>query len=247
MVIVINISLVIAIWILMRFPDSLSKVVPSPIDVAYVLFSNELYILIFRLFTTLGYVLEALLISISVGYFFGMTCAFSKRLKSPLYTICNCIKSVPITIFTPVFITAFHLKDFVVPMICFPVSATICVNIANAAGSINSTRENIFDSLSVSKLHYCRHVLFWETLETLFATLRIVITYALTLEIAIEYFMENVMGIGQYIVSHYHGYAEDKYSYVYAGIIVASTAGLVFVKLLDKFSERILRWKIQMH
>ena len=69
-----------------------------------------------------------------------------------------------------------------------PIIAIIGVNIGEASEKINQNRLSVINLLSISKFNYWTHILRWETLDILFASLRIVITYALALQIAFEYF-----------------------------------------------------------
>lgn len=236
---------IFSLWFLLHIVDFASSTIPSPVDVIQLLFSVEIIELFNRLLTTLSTVLLALSISIILGYMIGIISAFSVVWNSIFYSFFNGIKSVPITVFLPLFLVVFHLDYFVVPMICVPLIATLSVNMANASKSINVTRSNVSQSLLIGKISYFQHILFWETLETFFSTLRVILTYALTLEIALDYFLRYNRGIGDYISSYYESYFDDKYVYMYAGIIVASITGIILVRLLDKLSTRLLKWKVQ--
>ncbi len=240
-------SALIFAWYLLYYFDFANSTIPSPFDVIQLLTSTEILSLSSRLLVTLSTVFVALTVSIIIGYAIGVVSSFSTVCYSIFYPFFNGIKSVPITVFLPLFLVVFHLEHFVVPMICVPLIATLGVNMANASRSVNGTRDSIANSLLIGRFAYFRHILFWETLETFFATLRVIFTYALTLEIALDYFLRYNKGIGDYISGYYESYYDDKYVYMYAGIVVASVSGIVLIKVLDKISIRFLQWKIQIH
>lgn len=240
-------SVFILIWYLLYYFDILGAVLPSPFNVLSILFSSEATEILLRMTITIKTVSIALIISVPIGYGLGLYCAFSQWIYNLAYPTFNGIKSVPITVFIPLFLVIFHLEHFVIPMICVPLIATLGVNIANASRSVNNTRENIINSMQIGKWDYFRHILLWETLETFYSTLRVILTYALTLEIAFDYFLRYNKGIGDYISSYYEAYQDEKYAYMYAGIIAASVAGVVIIKVLDNFGKRALQWKIRMH
>lgn len=99
--------------------------------------------------------------------------------------------------------------------------------------------------MHIGRFNYVIHILFFETLETLFSTLRVMLTLALTLEVAFDYFLSMNKGIGDYIRSYYESYASNKTTYIYAGILVISLCGILLVKALDLLTDKFMQWKVK--
>lgn len=231
------------IWYILFASMNLDSI-PNPIDVITVLLSSEFFNIIDHLLRTLSVFIIVLLVSIVMGYSIGLLAFYNKNISDFIYILLNGIKSVPTTVFLPVFMMVFKLDYYIYPMISTPLIAILGVNIAKSLEEVSENRSHIINSLAIKKSYYFKHILYWETLDTFFATLRILITYALTLEIAFDYFLGTSHGIGDYIRTQYESYdVSTGYVQMYAGIIVASLIGVFLIKILDMISNKVLSWK----
>jgi len=241
----INIILYILLWYLLSLNVISKGTIPMPHYVLKIIFSSEIIELISRLLISLKTVIIVLFLSSILGYLIGLLIGLNNKLFNFIYPILNSIKSIPVTVFLPVFIVIFHLKYFLYPMISLPLIANLGVNIAQSVISINNNRLITIKQLNINKKNYIIHIVFWETLSPLLSTMRIIITYALTIEIAIDYFLNIDGGIGGYISDKYNSMIPYKYSYIFAGITIISIVGIYSIKLLDNFSKKHLKWKEQ--
>ncbi len=220
-----------------------NNTIPNPINVLKVLLSVELFEIMKRLLITLGIVVSILIFSSILGYLIGLACGINKFMHSLLYPILNSIKSIPITVLLPVFVAIFHLKYFLYPLIALPLIANLSVNISQAVKNINENRLNIVSLWGINKIDIIKHIYFWETVEPFMSTMRILVTYALTIEIALDYFLSTSEGIGSYIFKQYNSYADNKYSFMFAGILIVSMAGIFSIKIVDEISSKLVKWK----
>lgn len=194
---------------------------------------------------TLKYVILSLLLGVSVGYSLGVFLGVTPSVRGFFYGYLNGIKAIPVTILLPLFLAFFGFHNFPIPIISVPIMAIIAVNIAEACDKINSNRQSLAKLLEISKFKYWLHILRWETLDILFASLRIVITYALALQIAFEYFLNHLKGIGCYISVVYSGSADNRLGNMYAAILLIAFVGIGSIKILDIISQKQLKWKTQ--
>jgi taurine transport system permease protein len=183
--------------------------------------------------------------SLCIGLLFGIP--LGVYLASPRYRLFGAYEVVaatrplPMTVLIPVFITVFGLDGFAVPLIAVPVLANVAVNTATAIKSCSQRRRTLYLSWGVSGLTYTRHVLAFEVMESLAATMRIMVPYALAVHIALDYFLQTHEGLGAYVANAYQTYAGfDK---MFGGIFVVLGIGLVLTVGLDNLLARSLRWK----
>lgn len=236
----------IAVWEFSVCTTRLSEIVPSLIDVMLVFKISQNRIEIFdALFGTLKPTFLALGISCIVGYSLGILMGLINVFKHALYSLLNALKSIPVTVFIPVFIVLFGLTSMIVPLICVPLISIIAVNIADACLKLSENRFNQLRLYSISKSSFLIHVVFWETLEVLLSTLRVVLTYAIALVVAIDYFLPIERGIGDYIHEMYYALPDTRKAEMFAGIFLLGIIGILLVKLLDIISNNALIWKIK--
>jgi ABC-type nitrate/sulfonate/bicarbonate transport system permease component len=243
---IINIVLFLFLWQVAVWLNIFSGKLPSLLDVCFAF--GDLSVLtemIICLLITFKYIIISLLIGVLIGYFLGIIISLYPKLKHFTYDYLNGIKSVPVTILLPLLIAIFGIYYFSIPTISLPIAAIMAVNIGQASEKVNKNRQSIVKLLSITKFDYWLHILRWETLDDLFASLRIVITYAIALQIAFEYFLAHLKGIGRYIYLVYNGSRDNKLGETYAAIILVAFIGILLIKILDIYSKKALKWKTQ--
>lgn len=196
-------------------------------------------------FITFKYVIFSLLIGSGVGYFIGILIALNPKFKSFSYDYLSGIKSIPVTILLPLLIAIFGYKGFPIPTISLPIAAIMGANIGQASEKVNKNRQSLSHLLYISKYNYWLHILRWETLDDLFGSLRIVITYAIALQIAFEYFLMHIKGIGNFIYLTYNGSRNNNLGETYAAIVLVAFIGIILIQILDFISKKALKWKTQ--
>lgn len=241
-----NIIFFVLIWQTVHWFHLFDDKLPSIMAIFYAFYDlNTVGEIFFSFCVTLSYVAASLTLGIILGYLLGIIISETPKIRGFLYSYLNGIKAIPITVLLPLFIAAFGYKKFPIPIIALPITAIIAVNIAESCDKINVNRLSVVKLLSISKFDYWYHILRWETLDILFASLRIVITYALALQIAFEYFLQHTKGIGEWINRVESGKGENYLGNMYAAIFIVAFFGILCIKLLDKISKHQLKWKTQ--
>lgn len=217
-----------------------SPYMPPPTEVTRTLLSSKSIELIFPALVTLWVVVLCLLTGLIVGYATGCAMGLSPRAKTVLYFPASLFKSVPVSVFLPVFMTVFHLDYYIYPMLCLPIWAMVAVNIANSVSDLPQERKLQRRLLELSTAVYLRDIVFWETIESLCATIRIAAPFCLTLQVAIDYFLNANGGLGAFIRTCYDS---RSYSPMYVAILFVCVFGLTMLVLTDELSHRLQKWK----
>lgn len=199
--------------------------------------------IIVGLIATATAVSSSLVLAIVIGLPMGVYIAFPKCTPLGLYAAIAAIRPLPVTILIPVFISTFGLDGFYVPLVALPIVANIAVNTAAAIHSSGQRRRAICTSWGLNSVQYARHVLFFEVMEAMTSTMRIMVPYALAINIALDYFMRTCNGLGAYVAASYERYMYDR---MLAGSIVVMTVGLLATAGLDYLFARTQRWKQDM-
>lgn len=244
--VILNTAIFIILWQVAHWLNLFSDKLPSLLSVAKAYINPNVVVeMLIALSTTLKYVAASLILGISIGYCLGIIIGLTPKVKSFSYSYLNGIKAIPVTVLLPLFLAVFGYQKFPIPIIAVPITAIIAVNIAQACEKTNVNRQSLAKLLAISKFNYWLHILRWETLDILFASLRIVITYALALQIAFEYFLQHTKGIGEWIYRTDYGQGENYLGNMYSAVILVAFVGIMFIKLLDLISKHQLKWKTQ--
>ena len=236
----IGLAFVFGVWWL--FSLIYAPYVPRPTAVAACLLSLESKTLFRPTLITVGVVSLCLVASLASGYAAGCAIGLSAGAKSILYFPASVFKSVPVSVFLPVFIVIFHLDYFVYPMLWLPVWAMVTVNIANSV--LEMPRERVVQRrlLELRVWPYLRDIVFWETLDSLFATVRIAAPFCLTLQVALDYFLDVNDGLGAFIKTSNEGL---QYVQMHAGALVVCFLGFGLLVGTDELSARLQKWRIK--
>ena len=241
-----NLIIFALLWQFTVYLNLFNGKLPSLIEVKNALIDyNVLVEICLSLLITLKFVLASLTIGTILGYSIGTFIGLTPKIKSIIYPFLNAIKTLPITILLPLFLSVFGYENYPIPIISLPILAIVGANIAEATIVINLNRTFTAKFLSMSKFNYWLHILRWDTLDVLFSSLRIVLTFTLALQIAFEYFLMHQKGIGYYIKLVYEGSRENKQGETYLAIIIVAFLGIISIKFLDLISKNILKWKVQ--
>ena len=235
-----TVAVLCGLWELASRIPKYSIFIPSPLKVAGVFASNKSFDLLLPTITTLVVVLGCLTVGTLIGYTVGCAIGLSSRSKAVLYFPTTILKSVPISVFLPVFMAACGLDYYVYPMLCLPVAAMVAVNIANAVLEMPSERAFQRRVLNLTAFEYLKDIAFWETLECFFATLRIAGPFCLTLQVALDYFLHANGGLGTYISNQYQSVT---YPEMYAAIMIVCAFGFLLLLSVDQLSRRLQRWR----
>lgn len=235
-------AVLVGLWWISSLHPKYSATVPTPIQVVGTFFSTKSLSLAAPTFFTFAVVLFSLIVSLVTGYAIGCLIGLSKIARTVFYFPASIFKSVPVSVFLPVFMTLFGLNGFVYPMLCIPVGAMVAVNVANAVSEMPHERVLQRRLLQLSLVSYLRDIVFWETIESFFATVRIAAPFCLTLQVALDYFLYTNDGLGAYIKKCYDTYS---YSQMYAAILLVSLLGFAMLFATDTLSKRVQKWKIK--
>ncbi|NPD48104.1 ABC transporter permease [Lentimicrobium sp. S6] len=242
---IILIPVFLLVWQIFYYLNLFEGQIPSVISVFKVFFKleNSLEIMS-HIGKTLYIFIQCLILGSILGYTIGVLMGLNKIINIIFYNFFNAIKSIPITILLPIAFIVFKLSHFLVPLLSLPVIAILAVNISDACNNINKNRFEIISLIKIRKYEYFKHVIFFETLEVFFSTLRVLVTYVIAVEIALDYFLNLNKGIGFFIYKNYSGSVEYLPK-MYAGIIVVAILGIGLIKILDLISKKAILWKKQ--
>lgn len=242
---IIVLPIFLVVWQLCFYFDLFQGQIPSVYSVLMVFLNfDNISDITTHLLRTLYIFIQCLIFGGILGYVFGIYMGINKWFNIVFYNFFNAIKSIPVTILIPIAIIVFKLSNFLVPLLSLPVVAIIAVNMADACNNINKNRYGVLSLIKINKYAYFTHILFFETLEVLFSTLRIIVTYIIALEIAFDYFLNLNKGIGFYIYNNYQGDI-NHLPKMYAGILIVAILGISIVKALDIISKKSITWKKQ--
>jgi sulfonate transport system permease protein len=185
-------------------------------------------------------VLLSLAAGLLLGCATGCAMGLSRKAKTLLYFPASLFKSVPVSVFLPVFMIIFHLDYYIYPMLCIPVWAMVAVNIANSISDMPLERTLQRRLLGLPLRDYLRDIVFWETLDTLFATIRIAAPFCLTLQVALDYFLNANRGLGAFIRARYES---ASYRPMYVAILFVCAFGFAMLSATDELSQRLQKWK----
>jgi len=215
---------------------------PSAVAVASMLLDKSfLEAFSLALYRSLSTVAIAIAIGVASGVGVGFLLAATMERVGALYHAVNGLRSIPVTVLIPVFLGVFGLQGFLLPMIIVPVASAMAVNSTQSIRMSRTQRRRLLELRGFDYWSYATHALTWELASAMIATLRIVVPFAFSLEIALDYFTNANQGVG-YLV--YNKYAlpnmEDA---MFASIILIGAVGVSLIWILDKCSERILAWQ----
>lgn len=240
--VVLALSVLISLWEWAAYAGACGGRWPHLVPVFVSIGDNAVALLEGALLTCIA-VACSLAIGLVLGIPFGVYLASSRYRLFGMYEVVAAIRPLPVTVLIPVFIAVFGLDGFAVPLIAVPVVANVAVNAATAIRSCGRRRRALYASWEVGHLTYARHVLIFEVMESLAATMRIMIPYALAVHIALDYFLQSHNGLGAFVANAYQTYA---YAPMFGGIFVVLGIGLLLTVGLDNLLARSLRWKRDM-
>jgi ABC-type nitrate/sulfonate/bicarbonate transport system permease component len=188
-------------------------------------------------------IIMCLFFGITIGYFVGILMFNFSIVNKILYHPFNALKSIPVTVLLPVFFGIFGLDGYLIPLLSLPLITILSVNICDACGLSNKSRNESIRLIGIGKINLFKHILFWETLETLFSTLKILLSFIIALVIAFDYFIEDIQGLGYYIRKSYY---MGNQSFMYLGIIVVGLISILILKSTYYFERKLIKWKISL-
>jgi ABC-type nitrate/sulfonate/bicarbonate transport system permease component len=232
----------IAIWEAVHYANILEGEIPSFFVIIYCLFNEDTLIELIEAFfnSMIAFTLSAFF-GVTIGYLFGVLMGAYKFIRELFYGIFNSLKSVPVTVLIPVFLILFGLDAYYIFLITVPPLAIVAVNISDSYYSTNLTRKTILKFKDVSPLSFVKHIFFWDSLDILYSTLRVVVTYVLALEVALDYFMNTSDGLGHFVRDNYN--SANTYPQMYLAIFIVAILGITLVSFINIISEKTLLWK----
>lgn len=179
-----------------------------------------------------------------LGFALGVIIGLTRPYSDGVYQLANALRTIPVTVLIPIALAVFGLNRFLLPLLILPVGMMMAANVSDAIQSANRSRQLLLTVYGVARHRYLRHVLLFEILDVVFATLRIAVPFALALEVAIDYFLHVNQGIGKLISEMYQAPGHE--AQMYAVIISVALVGVLAVRIIDMVSRRALAWKRDM-
>jgi sulfonate transport system permease protein len=235
----------LAIWQLVYAVGGMGGRLPSLWDVTRIFFRPEFLGDLGAAFLhTFLMLFQCLVLGTIAGYVLGVVIgAWPSQMHGP-YHVANALRSVPVTVLLPVFLSTFGLRRFLLPMLLLPIICIMASNVSESVRNTSKQRRALLDVYRVRWRQYFAHVLTYETIEPVVATLRVVAPLALAIEIAVDYFLQSNQGLGTLIALAYQ--IPGREPRMFAGILVVAALGVLLVIAVDSIGTRALRWKRDM-
>lgn len=192
------------------------------------------------LLLTLRLVFLSVLAGVSLGLISGILIGVFYKYLSCFYYLANALKSMPVTVLIPVFLSVFGLEGFLLPLLALPTFVHLSSNVTSSVLSTNTKRSEIINLLDITKWSYAKNVLVYEIMPSIADTLRVVIPLTLAIEVALDYFLTANGGVGALIKDSYQKY---NFSRMYAGIFATGTAGIMIVASINYIVSLTIYWK----
>ncbi len=233
------IILSIIIWyFLSKRPYSPFSPIAEIINAAREIFSkNELYSSILNTISMLAWSLG---IGLFFGYLFGIILGLLMDWGKGVRDGLEAFRAIPVTAFIPFFIMVIGLKkSMFVALAMLPIFSIVVANIAQEIYIVGLRRKKQLNSIGIGFWNYFRHCVFWESLGTLCMSLRVSLSYALALIVALDYFLEYGNGLGALMKAYYHYGQMEFFPLIW---IVLCLIALIPTVSLALFERILRRW-----
>lgn len=174
---------------------------------------------------------------IALGLLFGSNEILYSFLEWPLHAL----RSIPVSSLYPIFIIFFGIGN--VSIIGMATLQSLLIVMISTIQGVRTARESRLLLAYVLRLGYFQFltkILFYEALPHIMGGIRIAISYAFVLVIALELLVGGFGGLGYRIYEFQTRYEVPE---VYASIIIAGTLGLGLNSILPFMESRLIFWK----
>lgn len=226
------------LWAVLSFIEGFKGVIPKPLNVfLYLVNMDNIFELYGYFKNTIFYAVSISLVGVLIGHSVGLIASLFHW--SPIYKGSMAMKAIPVTLFIPVMFSIFGFKMAIPILIGIPIVALSCVNCYDSCTRLSAQREHVSNFIGFTKAQYLVHISFWESIESLFISIRLGWTYSLSLVIAFDYFIGVINGIGQFALTSSNAGRDIE---VFSAIIIVSVVALLVAEVIDFSSRKCLKW-----
>ncbi len=212
-------------------------ILPSPTDLFLALIDN--YAL---LFTSGLITLVETLLGLICGIIFAILIAIiyneSNLIKRATFPLIAIFQTIPSVAIAPLFLIWFGVGIFPkVLLIMLTASFPIIISLTNSFTYVDQDKKNYLLSLKASKKQMYQYLYYPESINSLFASLRIAITYAMVTAIFAE-FMGAKRGLGVFLNMASSSYQTDL---VFLVVIFTAIVTLILIEINDYVHQKIIQ------
>jgi sulfonate transport system permease protein len=199
------------------------------------------------LWTTLGRVLLATLISAVCGGLFALLLSWRHWLWGTSQATIDLLRSIPVTFFVPVLVLAVGNSLACLPWLlaAIPCSLIMLLQVRQGIVGIDRARIHTFHVLagSTGVVARLRYVIIPEIAPEFIAGMRLACSYAIVVVSVLEYFYvgSEKAGFGLLVAQVAQNKPNDPK--MFAGILVFGLIGLALNKTLELMETHVTRWK----
>lgn len=225
--------------IFLRLRDIPSFIFPKPTEIFRGLMEDK-ELLLSHTLTTVYEAFIGFAISIILSLIIGALIYDKKRIKEILYPFLLISQTVPLIAVAPLILIWFGFgilpKIIIVVVIClFP----ILISFLDGLNSVNQEVIDLFKVMRAKKIDIFRKCLFPASLPSLFAGLKISVTYSVMGAVIGEW-LGAEKGLGIYMTRALSSFRTD---YLFSAIIIVVIISLILFKLIELIEKFVLRWK----
>lgn len=225
--------------IFLRLRDIPSFIFPKPTEIFRGLMEDK-ELLLSHTLTTVYEAFIGFTISIILSLIIGALIYDKKRIKEILYPFLLISQTVPLIAVAPLILIWFGFgifpKIIIVVVIClFP----ILISFLDGLNSVNQEVIDLFKVMRARKIDIFRKCLFPASLPSLFAGLKISVTYSVMGAVIGEW-LGAEKGLGIYMTRALSSFRTD---YLFSAIIIVVIISLILFKIIELIEKFVLRWK----
>ncbi|MFB6093657.1 MAG: ABC transporter permease [Halanaeroarchaeum sp.] len=178
--------------------------------------------------------------TVVAGYLLALSLAYSKTLEVTFYPYVVLVRSIPIVTLLPMFIIWFGFGFNSIVVISFLISFfPMVVNTLSGFKSTDDELVEMLRSFSANRREIYRNVLFYSSLPSVFAALKICTILAFTGAIVGE-FLIGKAGIGALILSYNSSFETPA---MFAGILTVSVSELLIFGAVTRLESLVVDWQ----
>ena len=236
-------SCTLVTWLSITTAGSVDPVLlPSPVAVwqaGYQLVAKNG--IITDLATTARRVLISLGIAFVVGVPLGLVFGCQPKIYAWFEDTLHALRSIPATCLFPLLLIVIGVGEAsIITLAAYPCLLIFVVNSASGAALTDKSRLHQIKALGANPFQIVSHLVYFEALPHITASLRTCVSYALVLVVAVEMFIgvgDN--GIGRTIFDLQSNFLIPE---TYAAIIMTGVLGITLNFLVNRIEHYALRW-----
>ncbi len=234
------IFLILCIWQLLSVSGLIpGYMLPSPLKVVKA-FCKDMPLLMYHLEVTLLEAFAGIIVSILFAFVFAIVMDRFTFINRAVYPVLIVSQTIPTIAIAPLLILWFGYgmssKVILIVLTCF---FPITVSLLTGFASVDKDMIRLMESMGASRLQIMKYAKLPSSVKSLFAGLRISISYSIIGAVISEW-LGGMRGLGVYMTRVKKSYSYDK---LFAVIFLISALSLILIKLISCIEKRICSYE----